>query len=393
MIVVQGIRHTRKHLREWMSPQRKEVFFLLEPAQAAVQRQPLGVVGVMAPWNYPFQLAVLPLVQAIAAGNRVLLKPSEYTPSLTSLLDEMCTACFKEDQVAVVQGGAEVGAAFSSLPLDHLFFTGSTPVGTKVMQAAAKNLVPCTLELGGKSPCLVHESFPIGKGAGRIATGKWLNAGQTCVAPDYLLVPQGQEQAWADAMLDQAQAMYPTLGADYTAIIADRHFARQQALVDDAKAKGATILQRHEPGEGRRFPPTIVLNPTDEMLVMQEEIFGPILPIETYATLDEAIARINDRPRPLALYYFDHNGGRAQDVLERTVSGGACVNDVVLHLANDELPFGGVGPSGMGAYHGEAGFLTFSHEKSVFYQSRFAMNGLFKPPYGGFIDFVLKRLI
>lgn len=392
MIVVNGIKHTRSHLEEWMAPQRREVYWLLEPAQGAVQRQPLGVVGVMAPWNYPFQLAVLPMVQAIAAGNRVLIKPSELTPQLSELLAEMCAACFPPEQVSVVTGGPEIGAAFSALPFDHLFFTGSTQIGRKVMQAAAQNLTPVTLELGGKSPVLVHDSFPVAKAAGRIATGKWLNAGQTCVAPDYLLVPKGKEQAFADALLAEAEKMYPSLGDDYTAIVSDRHHSRQLALLEDARSKGATVLQRGE-GKGRKIPPTVVLNVSDEMLLMQEEIFGPILPIEAYEDLDQAIARINSRPRPLALYYFDHRDKRAQQVLQRTTSGGAVVNDVVLHLANEELPFGGVGPSGMGAYHGLEGFQTFSHEKAVFYQSRFALNGLFKPPYGGFINFVLDRLI
>ena len=392
MIVVNGIKHTRSHLEEWMAPQRREVWWMLEPAQGAVQRQPLGVVGVMAPWNYPFQLAVLPLVQALAAGNRVLIKPSELTPQTSDLLAEMCAACFPPDQVSVITGGPEIGAAFSSLPFDHLFFTGSTQVGRLVMQAAAKNLTPVTLELGGKSPVLIHDSYPLEKAAGRIATGKWLNAGQTCVAPDYVLLPKGKEQAFADAILAQAEKMYPTLGDDYTAIVSERHHKRQLALLEDARAKGATVIQKGE-SKGRKIPPTVVLNVSDEMTLMQEEIFGPILPIEVYEELDQAIARINSRPRPLALYYFDHRGKRAESVLQRTVSGGAVINDVVLHLANEELPFGGVGHSGIGSYHGLEGFQTFSHEKAVFYQSRFALNGLFKPPYGSFINFVLDRLI
>jgi len=392
MMVVNGIKHTRSHLEEWMAPQRREVWWMLEPAQGVIQRQPMGLVGVMAPWNYPFQLAVLPLVQALAAGNRVMIKPSELTPQTSELLAEMCAACFPPEQVSVITGGPEIGAAFSGLPFDHLFFTGSTQVGRLVMQAAAKNLTPVTLELGGKSPVLIHDSYPLAKAAGRIATGKWLNAGQTCVAPDYVMLPKGKEQAFADAILAEAERMYPTLGDDYTAIVSERHHKRQIALLEDAKSKGATVLQRGE-SKGRKIPPTVVLNVTDEMTLMQEEIFGPILPIEVYEDIDQAIGRINSRPRPLALYYFDHRNKRAESVLQRTVSGGAVINDVVIHLANEELPFGGVGHSGTGSYHGLEGFQTFSHEKAVFYQSRFAMNGLFKPPYGSFINFVLDRLI
>ncbi len=399
-IPVESIRYTLAHLEEWMEPLEREISWHLQPAKGAIVYQPLGVVGIIAPWNYPFQLAMLPLIAAISAGNRVLLKPSEFTPECTRVLQDLLAAVFTNDQVRVVTGGPEVGAAFSSLPFDHLLFTGSTNVGRLVAQAAAKNLTPVTLELGGKSPTIVHESFPIAKAAERIAYGKTYNAGQTCIAPDYVLVPRDKVDAFVDALKKQVAAFYPTLkdNADYTSVINDHHYSRLRALIDDAREKGAKVEEVNPAGEAlpqesRKLPLHIVTGATDEMGVLTEEIFGPILPVVPYDSLDDAIRYVNARPRPLALYYFDRSSKRVDRVLAETTSGGAAVNDTLLHNTQEELPFGGVGPSGTGSYHGHQGFLTFSHAKSVLHQSRFAGTKVLNPPYGGMGDAVMKLFI
>lgn len=395
-----AIKYIRSQLKKWMQPESRHVSLTFKPATAKVHRQPLGVVGVIAPWNYPFQLAVEPIAYALAAGNRVYVKPSEYTPRVSELLKRLMTDSFDAGLVEVVTGGPEVGDAFSRLPFDHLLFTGSTAVGRKVMQAAAENLVPVTLELGGKSPTIVHESYPTDKASARIASGKLFNAGQTCIAPDYLLVPDKQIESFVDELTSRTTAYYPTLAnnVDYTSIISDRHFQRLQRLVDDAVAKGARKIEVNPAaetldGSPRRLAPTLLLDVTDEMTVMQEEIFGPILPIVGYRTLRDAIDYVNARPRPLALYYFDEDKARARRVLEHTISGGAGINEVVLHFSVDDMPFGGVGPSGMGAYHGKEGFDTFSHKKGVLYQAKWNATGLLAPPYGDRINKMLKMLI
>lgn len=394
------IKHLKKNLKGWMKPRSRAVALTFQPASAKVIYQPLGVVGVIAPWNYPFQLALGPTAAALAAGNRVMVKPSELTPRTAQLIDEVLSEAFGKDLVAVVQGAAEVGAAFSALPFDHLLFTGSTKLGRLVMKAAAENLTPVTLELGGKSPCIVHESFPVQKAAERIAYGKCFNAGQTCIAPDYLLVPRAMVKPLTDELQAAVKRYYPTLGdnADYTAVVNERHYARLLGLLDDAKKRGAKVVECNPGAETldpakHKLAPTLLLDVNDEMAVMQEEIFGPLLPIVPYDSLDQAIAYVNERPRPLALYYFDHDGGRAEDVLSRTTSGGACVNETIMHFAVEDLPFGGVGPSGMGAYHGPEGFQTFSHKKAVFQQSRLNGAGLIAPPYGDRINKMLKMLI
>jgi len=398
--LLSAIQHMRKHLKGWMKPQGRSVALTLRPARAKVHYQPLGVVGVIAPWNYPFQLALGPTAAALAAGNRVLLKPSELTPRTAALLDRLLGEGFGKDVGAVVQGGAEVGAAFSALPFDHLLFTGSTKLGRLVMKAAAENLTPVTLELGGKSPCIVHESFPVDKAAERIAYGKCFNAGQTCIAPDYLLVPRAMVTPLVDALCAAVKRFYPTLASnpDYTAVVNPRHYQRLQGLLADAKARGAKVVECNPAGETldpsqHKIAPTVLLDVDDEMEVMQDEIFGPLLPIVPYDTLQDAIAYVNARPRPLALYYFDHDGERTRDVLGRTVSGGACVNETIMHFAVEDLPFGGVGPSGLGAYHGPEGFQTFSHKKAVFYQARLNGAGLIAPPYGERINRMIKMLV
>lgn len=395
------IRHARRHLRRWMRRRRVASSWFLEPARAFYQYQPLGVVGVIGAWNYQLLLTLGPLIDALAAGNHVMLKPSEVTPRSAEVIARLIADAFPPEHVACVTGGPEVAAAFTALPFDHLFFTGSTRVGQLVMQSAAANLTPVTLELGGKSPTIVHESYPLARAADRIVMGKLFNAGQTCVAPDYLLLPEGTEKSFEAEARRVVAALYPKLvdNADYTRIVNAAHYQRLRAAVDDAAAKGARIVEINpssEAGtsENRVFPPTLVFHPTDEMEVMREEIFGPVLPIITYRTLDEAIAYVNARPRPLALYYFDENGGRVDQVLARTMSGGVTINDCVYHLGQHNLPFGGVGPSGMGHYHGFDGFVTFSKKRGVMVQRRLAATALLHAPYRGhtrkMIDALLK---
>jgi coniferyl-aldehyde dehydrogenase len=394
------VRYLRKHLKGWMRPQRRRVSMTYQPARARVHYQPVGVVGIISPWNYPLTLAVSPMAAALAAGNRVLVKPSELTPRTATLLKGLFADIFGPDLVEVVTGGPEVGAAFSRLPLHHLLYTGSTHVGRQVMQAAAENLTPVTLELGGKSPAIVHESYPIGKAASRIAWGKCANSGQTCIAPDYVLAPAAQIDALVEALRERVADSYPTLkdNDDYTCIINDRHYERIRGLIEDAEAKGARRVELNPAGEAlgpasRKIPPTVLLDVNDDMKVMREEIFGPVLPVIGYGALAEAIAYVNDRPRPLTLYYFDDDRARVRHVLEQTVSGGAAVNETLLQFGIDDMPFGGVGASGMGAYHGFEGFATFSNPKGVLYQARLNGTGLLAPPYGKLLDRLLGLLI
>ena len=379
--------HTLRHLARWMKPQRVSTPIYLMPARAWIQRQPLGVVGVISPWNYPLQLSLGPLITALAAGNRVMLKPSELTPHTSALLADLLARAFTPDEVCVVQGDGELAAAFADLPFDHLFFTGSTAVGRKVAQAAAAHLTPTTLELGGKSPCIIDASCDLNDAAVKIAHGKLLNAGQTCIAPDYILLPRGQEAAFGEAFAKAVARLFPTINGnpDYAAIISERHHDRLQALLAEAQAGGAR-LQSAGPDAGsaaqRQMPPVLVFDAPAASRLMQEEIFGPILPVLTYDTTDQAITHINAHPRPLALYWFGTDTTARDRVLARTVSGGVTVNDTLMHIAHENLPFGGVGDSGWGSYHGEAGFLRLTQQKAVLNQSRWARGDLFYPPYG-----------
>ncbi len=398
-IVTSAIRHARANLARWMKPQRVRTPLQLRPARGAIVRQPVGVVGIISPWNYPLQLAIAPAIGAIAAGNRVMLKPSELTPDVSALLRDLVARCFRADEFAVVLGDASVGQAFAALPWDHLFFTGSTAVGRHVARAAAENLTPVTLELGGKSPALFAADADLAVAAPRLAVGKLLNAGQTCIAPDYALVPRERRDAFVDAMRDAVAKLYPSLAAnpDYTSIVNERHYARLAGLVDDARAKGATIVELNPGGDSleartRKLAPTLIVDASDDMAVMREEIFGPLLPVETYATLDEAIAKINARPRPLAFYYFGRDAGARERVLKQTIAGGVTVNDTLWHFAHEEMPFGGIGASGIGAYHGEYSFRLFSKEKPVLVQPRFAATKLLYPPYGKTFEKVLGLL-
>ncbi|RJG08074.1 coniferyl aldehyde dehydrogenase [Noviherbaspirillum cavernae] len=399
MFVLRGmLGHTLRHSRKWMRPAKVRTPLYLQPASAHVQRQPLGVVGIIAPWNYPLQLSLGPAVIALAAGNRVMLKPSELTPQTSALLAELIGRYFAPDEFCVVQGDGAVAAEFAGLPFDHLFFTGSTAVGRKVAAAAAVNLTPTTLELGGKSPCIIDASCDLADAAIKIAHGKLLNAGQTCIAPDYVLLPKGREAAFGDAFAAAAAQLFPRYidNPDYAAIISERHYARLQSLLAEAEEQGAT-LRRLGPvmgsaGATRQLAPVLVFGATPEMRLMQEEIFGPILPVLSYDSLDEAIRGINANPRPLALYWFGSDLRRRDDVLARTVSGGVTVNDTLMHIAHENLPFGGVGDSGWGAYHGETGFLRFTHQKPVLVQSRWATGKLLYPPYGAKFDRVMGLL-
>ncbi|EZP34063.1 coniferyl aldehyde dehydrogenase [Pseudomonas sp. RIT288] len=389
-----GIHYASRHLKGWMKSSRRKVGMAFQPASAKVVYQPLGVVGIIVPWNYPLYLAIGPLVGALAAGNRVMLKLSESTPATGQLLKTLLGRIFPEDLVCVVLGEADIGVAFSRLRFDHLLFTGATSIGKHVMRAAAENLTPVTLELGGKSPAIVSRDVPLKDAAERIAFGKTLNAGQTCVAPDYVLVPQDRVGAFVEAYRQVVNNFYPTLAdnPDYTAIINQRQLTRLNSYVSDATSKGALLIPLFEQGQGRRMPHSLLLNVTDEMTVMQDEIFGPLLPIVPYQDIDQAFAYINQRPRPLALYYFGYDKREQNRVLHETHSGGVCLNDTLLHVAQDDMPFGGIGPSGMGHYHGHEGFLTFSKAKGVLIKQRFNAARLIYPPYGKSIQKLIQKL-
>jgi coniferyl-aldehyde dehydrogenase len=404
MMLQSSIRHARGHLRRWMKPRRAATAMAFLPGRSLLLRQPLGVIGIISPWNYPLQLALAPLIGALAAGNRALLKPSELTPRFSAALQTAVAQTFTPDEVAVVTGDSAVGKAFAALPFDHLVFTGSTSVGREVAQAAAKNLTPVTLELGGKSPAIIDASCDMNAIMDRLAWGKLINAGQTCIAPDYVLVPRGQVDRFVQVLRASMTRLYPTFrdNPDYTSIISPRHLARLRELVADAGAQGARIIDiepangsqpaNDSESEGRQMAPVLLLGVHDSMRVMREEIFGPVLPIVPYDSLADALAYVNQRERPLALYWFGSDRAARQQVLTGTIAGGVSINETLLHQAQEGMPFGGVGPSGQGHYHGEYGFRQFSKEKPVFLQSRFAGTGIIRPPYRPSIARVLKLL-
>ena len=399
-----SLKHARDHLRSWMKAERRRTTPAILGwlgAKAEVQYQPLGVVGVIAPWNFPVNLTFAPLAGILAAGNRCMIKPSEFTPATSDLMAKMFRKAFSEAEIAVCLGGSDVGEAFSRLPFDHLLFTGATSIAHHVMRAAAENLVPLTLELGGKSPVIVGQSANMEVAAARIMNGKTLNAGQICLAPDYVFVPENRRDEFVAKATQAVTGMFPTLkdNPDYTSVINQRHYDRLQGYLADARAKGATVIEVNPAKEDLRqqpyhkIAPTFVLDPTDDMKVMQDEIFGPILPVKTYKAVDDAIGYVNAKARPLGLYYFGEEAGEKERVLERTTSGGVTVNDVIMHIAMEELPFGGVGPSGMGSYHGLEGFRQFSHRKSIYQQptSKLVEGQLknLRAPYG---DAIQKQL-
>jgi coniferyl-aldehyde dehydrogenase len=383
--VVNGIRHAQKSLCRWMRDDKRRVAATFRPARAWVRYEPLGVIGIISPWNYPLQLALAPLTDAFAAGNRALIKPSELTPAFSVLLERMIAETFGPDEVRVVTGGVEVAQAFAALPFDHLVFTGSTAVGRHVMRAAAENLTPVTLELGGKSPAIVCPGYPLVKAARSVAFGKFLNAGQTCIAPDYALVPSGDAEPFARAVLDAATRGYPTIDSNdqYSSIVSERHRARLLTAVEEARAAGATVLSHPEANGGNgKIAPTVVLDAPADGLLMREEIFGPILPVVRYGSVEEAIAFVNGRDRPLAMYCFTSDNRLRDRLLDATLSGGVTVNGTLLHIAQHDLPFGGVGPSGTGAYHGREGFRRFSHARAVHQVGVFNALERLGPPWG-----------
>jgi coniferyl-aldehyde dehydrogenase len=399
MFVLGEIRHTTKHLKKWMAPRRVSTALQFMPAKNRLMPQPLGVVGIIAPWNYPLQLTLAPAVGAIAAGNRVMIKPSELVPRFSALLKEVISAKFDASEIVVTGIEDDIAKTFASLPFDHLIFTGSTRVGRLVAEAAGRNLTPITLELGGKSPVIVDRSADLAEAAQRIAYAKLLNAGQTCIAPDYVLVPEASLQDFADKVQANMRTMFGTDpdNKDYTSIVSDRHYARLESLVADAGAKGARIMQAAKPDDAawkskRKFPPTIVVGATPDMTIMQEEIFGPLLPVMGYKDAGEPVAYINRHDRPLALYWFGKDEAARDEVLARTVSGGVTVNDCLFHFAQINQPMGGVGASGTGAYHGEWGFDNLSKLKPVFYRSPFNRLADLYPPYGAKIARMQKIL-
>lgn len=392
-----GIAHARRRLARWMRAEPRPVAWWSLPGRARLLRQPLGVIGIIAPWNYPLYLSASPLTAALAAGNRAMLKLSEHTPRFGALLQALVARTFAPEEVMVVNGDAAVAKSFAALPFDHLLFTGSTAVGRDVMRAASVNLTPVTLELGGKAPAIVTAGFDLEETARRVMFGKLANGGQTCVAPDYALVPNALVNRFVEACGAATRSFYPVLGTNpqYTSIVSERQYRRLAALVEDAMNLGASVHRlHHEPPDAarRRFQPLALTDVTDSMRVMQEEIFGPVLPVIGYEGIDAAIALVNARPRPLALYYFGANDRDLEKVLARTVSGGVTVNNVGLHVVQDDLPFGGVGPSGMGAYHGRTGFDAFSKVKPVFLDGRFSALSLLQPPYGRRFRAILRLL-
>jgi coniferyl-aldehyde dehydrogenase len=392
---INTLKYAKRQLRRWMRPERRRTTpaaLNLFGAKAEIRFQPKGVIGIISPWNFPVNLTFTPLAGVLAAGNRAMIKPSEYTPVTSELMARMFTKAFSLEEIAVVTGGPEVGQEFAALPFDHLVFTGATSIAAHVMRAAAENLTPLTLELGGKSPVILSRTADMKTAAARIMNGKTMNAGQICLAPDYVLAPAERMGEFVDEARAAVGAMFPTVkeNPDYTAVINQRHYDRISGYIAEARERGAEVIEIKPDGEDftqqehRRIPPTLILEPADDLKVMQEEIFGPVLPVKSYRSVEEAMAFVNARARPLGLYWFGEDAAEREAVLAGTTSGGVTVNDVVFHVAQEDLPFGGVGPSGMGAYHGQDGFREFSHKKAVYSQLKKDIPQLkaLRPPYG-----------
>lgn len=388
---VTNINYTIKHLKKWMKPSRRHSGLMLAPAKVEVIYQPLGVVGIVVPWNFPVMLSLGPLITALAAGNRAMLKLSEFTPNTNKVLRDLLSDTFSHDEVAVFEGEADTAAAFTALPFDHLLFTGSTTVGRHVMHAAANNLTPVTLELGGKTPALIAPDMPLELAVERMIYGKSLNAGQICVAPDYVLVPEEKVDDFVAEYLKQFGKMYPqgVASQDFTSVVNTRQYERLSQWLDKAKTQGAKVIpcnNQARDDQQHRMITHLLLNTTDDMILMQEEIFGPLLPVIPYQKVSQALDYIRQRPRPLALYLMSFDTELQNEVKTTTHSGGMCINDSVLHVGADDAPFGGIGPSGMGHYHGKEGFLTFSKAKTVLSRGKFTTTKLATPPYGGWIQ-------
>jgi coniferyl-aldehyde dehydrogenase len=397
------LKHAKAHVASWMKAESRPVQFPMNllGGRARIEYVPKGVAGIIAPWNFPVNMVFAPLAGALAAGNRVMIKPSEFTPATSELMQRMFRQAYDENEITVVTGGAAVGEAFSALPFDHLLFTGATSIARHIMRAAAENLVPVTLELGGKSPVILSKSAQMAVSTAKIMTGKTMNAGQICLAPDYVLVPQDNRDAFVAEAQKTIRTMYPTLkdNPDYSSIINQRHFDRLNGLIDDARAKGATIVEINPAHEdfsqqmAYKIPPTLVLDPTDDMKIMQDEIFGPLLPVKTYRDVKDAVQYINSKPRPLGLYHFGEDAQEIRTVLDSTISGGVTINDVIMHISVEDLPFGGIGPSGMGSYHGIEGFKTFSHARSIYTSPKIDIGSMLRPPFGKRIDGMMAKMI
>ncbi|MBL4584248.1 MAG: coniferyl aldehyde dehydrogenase [Pseudomonadales bacterium] len=379
---------TKSKLKGWMKHRRVRPTLQTLGGTGKILYQPKGVIGVMGAWNYPASLSLSPLIGAMAAGNHCMVRPSDLSPATTEVMKQMLAKHFEDNYITVIDGDVNASIAFSELPFDHLVYTGGTQVGSMVMQAAAKNLTPVTLEMGGKSPVIIADDADMNRAIESILMGKLINSGQTCIAPDYILIPEQMKERFIELCSENIAQRYPSLAQndDITWIINERHFQRIQGLIDDAKEKGARVIQVNPASEtipeGKRIiPPTLITDVNDDMEVMREEIFGPLLPVLGYQKMDDAIQYINDRPRPLALYYFGKNNQRAIDTVYSTTSGGACVNETMLHVSHNNMPFGGIGPSGLGGYHGFDGFVEFSHKKSVYYQGPISPAKWIKPPY------------
>lgn len=389
------LKHAKQHVRRWMKAEKRPSVFPLNilGGRSRIEYQPKGVVGLIAPWNFPVAMVFQPMAGILSAGNRVMVKPSEFTPATSEVIATMLAEGFDATEIAVFTGGPEVGQAFSALPFDHMIFTGATGIARHILAAASRHLVPVTLELGGKSPVIVSRSANIEQALQRIMLGKTLNAGQICLAPDYLMVPEEKLDDVVAAAQQAVAAMYPTLLANeqYTSVINHRHYQRLTEYLREAEERGQVVMPLNPGGEdftaqthGYKIPPTLVIRPAEDLALMEEEIFGPVLPIRTYSRFEETIDYINAKPRPLAAYYFGSDRAEEEAVITRTTSGGVCVNDVIMHILQEDLPFGGIGPSGMGSYHGIEGFKTFSHAKSVYRQTgiNVAKLGGMLPPYG-----------
>jgi coniferyl-aldehyde dehydrogenase len=400
------LRHAQQNLKRWQKKDKRKVtpgVLALLGARAWIEYQPLGVVGVISPWNFPVNLTFTPLAGVLSAGNRCMIKPSEYTPATSAAMAVGFAEEFDEEEIAVITGGPQTGADFSGLAFDHLLFTGATSVAKHVMRAASENLVPVTLELGGKSPVIISPKADMAPTTDALMAGKMLNAGQICLAPDYVFVPRNRMSEFVESSKRSVAKMYPTLldNPDYTSVVNERHFQRINGYVDEARERGVEVVEINPANENfgqqsaHKIAPTLLIDPPEDSAVMQEEIFGPVMPIKSYDSLDETMDYVNSHERPLGLYYFGTDQQETDQVLGNTTSGGVTLNDVVMHVAQEDLPFGGVGPSGMGSYHGEDGFRTFSHAKAVFKQATFnpAEKLGLRPPYGEKIMGLLKTQI
>ena len=400
-----SLKSAKENIKKWVKPEKRKVtpsILGLLGAKLRLEYQPLGTVGVISPWNFPVTLTFGQLGSIFAAGNRAMIKPSEFTPKTSELMKKMFEEAFSEEEVAVFTGGPDLGEAFSSLPFDHLLFTGATSIAKHVMRAASENLVPVTLELGGKSPVIISKKSNFEVSVNRVMAGKTMNAGQICLAPDYVFIPKDKKEEFISQSKKVVTDMYPSLkdNPDYTSVINQRHYDRLQGYVEEAKEKGFEVIEINPSNEDfsqqahHKIPPTLIVDPDDSLSVMKEEIFGPILSVKTYESIEDTVDYINSKDRPLGLYYFGDDKEEMQNVLENTTSGGVTINDVVFHVGQDNAPFGGVGPSGTGSYHGVEGFKNFSHTKTIYTQSKFdGLFGLFRPPFGSKAKSAIKGQI